>query len=247
MYSKSQLFLCVYLVVTLTITGLCKLNLIILAHLPVDSISVSRMSPLKLALIGIHVGSLSGIAMDTRWNFGSVEGKGSFVIDFNRVRSSSREWSASHTDVHTGLGVSDPLCWLMTKKMSFSADLPPSPARILSSSLRTEWISLDKTSSILLYCPPQTSAPFLLFILNHNVFPGPVQVLCPLLSLDPSSILVCFNHSLFCKCSAFKHDLATLSCKNEIPVIRSAFLTTHWFPHATCLHILRSWSLFPLF
>lgn len=125
-YSKSRLFLCAYLFVTLTITGLCKLNLIILAHLPVDSISMSRMSPLKLALIGIHVGSLSGMAMDTRWNFGSVEGNRSFVIDFNRVRSSSGEWTATHTDVHTGLGASNPLCWLMTKKMGFSADLPPS-------------------------------------------------------------------------------------------------------------------------
>lgn len=75
-YSNSQLFLCVCIYlpqlvvrtrnVTLAFTGLCKLNLIILAHLPVERVSMSQMSPLKLALIGIHVGSLSGMAIDTR-------------------------------------------------------------------------------------------------------------------------------------------------------------------------------------
>lgn len=52
--------------ITLTFTGLCKLNLIILAHLPVEHISVSQTSPLKLALIGIHVGILNRMATDTR-------------------------------------------------------------------------------------------------------------------------------------------------------------------------------------
>lgn len=115
--------------ITLTFTGLCKFNLIIFAHLPVEHISMSQMSPLKLALIDIHVGILSGMATDTRRKFGSAEGNRSFVIDFNRVRTSSRDLTASYTDVQTGLGASHPLCLLMTNKMWFSDKLCSPSAR----------------------------------------------------------------------------------------------------------------------
>lgn len=52
--------------ITLTFTGLCKFSLIILAYFPVEHISISQISSLKLALIGIHVGILNEMATDTR-------------------------------------------------------------------------------------------------------------------------------------------------------------------------------------